>query len=49
MSIIKEKASDESVYMRSKITESQNIIFKKLKINAPKDLTPQSAIKQMFK
>ena len=48
MSEIKENENEEFVYMRSKVNENQKIIFKKLKIVTPNDLTPQKTINQLF-
>ena len=40
--------SEEMVYMRSKITENQEVICKSLKSVVPKDITPQKTINQYF-
>lgn len=48
MSVIKEKISDTPVYMRSKLTQEQEIIFKSLKIIPPKDMSSQKTINQLF-
>ena len=48
MSAIEEDASEELVYMRSKITDNQTLISKKLKLVVPKDITPQRIVNQMF-
>ena len=48
MSAIEDDTSDELVYMRSKITDNQTLIAKKLKLVVPKDITPQRVVNQMF-
>lgn len=48
LSKVKEKATDKNLYLRSKITEEQEKIIKTLKLEVPRDTTPQSIINQYF-
>jgi len=48
MSVVEDDTSDELLYMRSKITENDQILVKKLKLVMPKDVTPQSIINQII-
>ena len=48
LSEVKEKASDKHLYLRSNITEDQEKLIKTLKLEVPRDTTPQSIINQYF-
>lgn len=48
LSKVKENATDKNLYLRSKITEEQEKIIKTLKLEVPRDTTPQSVINQYF-
>ncbi len=49
MSEIKEDNKSELLYMRSNVNQDQSKIVKQLKIQAPKDIIPFSAMNQYFK
>jgi transposase len=49
LSVVKEDKSEELVYMRSSIKENQKILIDKLKLEVPRDVTPQYSINQYFK
>ncbi len=48
MSQIKEDESEEYVYMRASIDDTQKVINDKLKLVVPNDITPHSTINQLF-
>lgn len=49
MSAIQEGESKELVYMKSKNTDNQDIISKKLKLVVPRDVNPQRVVNQILK
>jgi transposase len=48
LSEIQEGGQKERFYLRSNITENQELLIKKLKLVVPKDTTPQKSINQYF-
>lgn len=48
VSLIKDDKAKSNIYLRSKVDESQQIIFDKLKLKVLNDTTPQNSINQYF-
>lgn len=48
LSKVEERASNKYIYLRSSISETQEKLIRQLKLEVPRDTTPQSTINQYF-